>query len=92
MDERPEQARTALAAIKEASTEALGEVRAVLGVLRPATRTAPRAPGAGPGTTWTTSSSRTRVAGMQVRTSTTGEPRPLPPGSTWRPTGSSRRR
>ncbi|MQA77736.1 MAG: sensor histidine kinase [Streptosporangiales bacterium] len=34
MDERPEQARSALAAIKQASAEALGELRSVLDVLR----------------------------------------------------------
>lgn len=44
MDERPEQARAALAAIKQASAEALREVRSVLGVLRPEDEKAPRAP------------------------------------------------
>jgi signal transduction histidine kinase len=44
MDERPEQARVALAAIKQASAEALREVRSVLGVLRPEDEKAPRAP------------------------------------------------
>ena len=44
MDEQPDQARVALEAIKQASAEALGEVRAVLGVLRPKDETAPRAP------------------------------------------------
>jgi signal transduction histidine kinase len=34
IDERPEQAQTALAAIKEASSDALGELRSVLEVLR----------------------------------------------------------
>jgi signal transduction histidine kinase len=34
LDERPEQARTALTTIKQASKEALGEVRQVLGTLR----------------------------------------------------------
>src|SRR5439155_25583391 len=45
MDERPEQARAALTAIKQASAEALREVRAVLGVLRADEERAPRAPG-----------------------------------------------
>src|SRR5205823_455617 len=49
MDERPEQARTALAAIKDASKEALTEVRSVLGVLRQVDEDAPRAPAAGLG-------------------------------------------
>jgi signal transduction histidine kinase len=44
MDERPEQARTSLLAIKQASAEALREVRSVLGVLRPEDEAAPRAP------------------------------------------------
>ena len=34
MDEQPEQARSALTAIKQASKDALGELRSVLGVLR----------------------------------------------------------
>ncbi len=44
MDEQPDQARIALEAIKQASSEALGEVRAVLGSLRPKDEAAPRAP------------------------------------------------
>jgi signal transduction histidine kinase len=44
MDERPEQARVSLQAIKQASAEALREVRSVLGVLRPEDEKAPRAP------------------------------------------------
>ena len=49
MDSRPEQARAALDAIKQASAEALREVRAVLGALRPEDEAAPRAPAPGPG-------------------------------------------
>ena len=49
MDNRPEQAREALTAIKTASAEALREVRAVLGVLRPEEEAAPRQPALGPG-------------------------------------------
>jgi signal transduction histidine kinase len=44
MDTRPEQARTSLLAIKQASAEALREVRSVLGVLRPEDEQAPRSP------------------------------------------------
>jgi signal transduction histidine kinase len=44
MDTRPEQARAALTAIKQASAEALREVRNVLGVLRPEDESAPRTP------------------------------------------------
>ncbi|WP_329252429.1 sensor histidine kinase [Actinoallomurus sp. NBC_01490] len=79
MDERPEQARTALSAIKDASKEALTEVRSVLGVLRQVDESAPRSPTAGlarlDGLI-----SRARVAGITVHTETGGEPRPLPAG------------
>jgi signal transduction histidine kinase len=44
IDERPEQARTALAAIKQASKDALGELRTVLGVLRAPDDGVPLAP------------------------------------------------
>jgi signal transduction histidine kinase len=44
MDGQPEQARTALLAIKDASAEALREVRSVLGVLRAEDEQAPRTP------------------------------------------------
>ncbi|MDN3351856.1 sensor histidine kinase [Actinomadura sp. DC4] len=79
MDERPEQARTALSAIKDASKEALTEVRSVLGVLRQVDESAPRAPTAGLARL-DDLLSRTRVAGITVRLRTTGEPRTLPAG------------
>ncbi len=79
MDERPEHARTALAAIKEASKEALSEVRSVLGVLRQVDEDAPRSPAAGLARLDDVVA-RTRVAGITVRTTTTGEARPLPAG------------
>ncbi|MFD4393333.1 sensor histidine kinase [Kitasatospora sp. NPDC058478] len=47
IDTRPEQARSALATIKAASKEALGEVRQVLGTLRGPGATAPRTPAPG---------------------------------------------
>ncbi|MFI0720510.1 histidine kinase [Streptomyces sp. NPDC021224] len=47
IDERPEQARTALTTIKAASKEALGEVRQVLSALRTPGSEAPRAPAPG---------------------------------------------
>jgi signal transduction histidine kinase len=46
LDERPEQARPALRAIRDASKDALGELRSVLDILRVG-ETAPRAPTAG---------------------------------------------
>ncbi|MFB9836213.1 sensor histidine kinase [Actinoallomurus acaciae] len=79
MDERPEQARTALSAIKDASKEALTEVRSVLGVLRQVDESAPRAPAAGLARL-DDLVSRARVAGITVHTDTGGEPRPLPAG------------
>jgi signal transduction histidine kinase len=79
MDERPEQARTALSAIKDASKEALGEVRSVLGVLRQVDESAPRSPAAGLARLEDLVS-RARVAGITVRTSVGGDPRPLPAG------------
>ncbi|MFD0902173.1 sensor histidine kinase [Actinomadura sediminis] len=47
IDDDPGQARTALAAIKEASKEALTEMRSVIGALRAQGETAPRSPTAG---------------------------------------------
>jgi signal transduction histidine kinase len=78
IDERPEQARTALAAIKDASKDALGELRSVLGVLRaPDDDEAPRAP----------APSLARLDGLVAQAAATGlavelavdgDPRPLP--------------
>ena len=79
MDERPEQARTALRAIKDASKEALTEVRSVLGVLRQVDESAPRAPAAGLARL-DDLLARTRVAGITVRVRTAGTERTLPAG------------
>jgi signal transduction histidine kinase len=79
IDEQPDQARTALAAIKQASKEALGELRSVLSVLRQIDETAPRAP-APSVTQLDTLVSRASAAGLQVRTEVDGTPRPLPAG------------
>jgi signal transduction histidine kinase len=46
VDRRPEQAQTALQAIKDASKEALTELRSLVGVLRDETEAAPRSPAA----------------------------------------------
>jgi signal transduction histidine kinase len=77
IDERPEQARIALAAIKDASKDALGELRSVLGVLRAPDDEAPRAPAP--------SISRldglvaqAAAAGIEVELAVDGTPRPLP--------------
>lgn len=74
MDNRPEQAREALTAIKTASSEALREVRAVLGVLRPEEEAAPRQPALG----LDRLDELTADAGLAVTTTTSGERRPLP--------------
>jgi signal transduction histidine kinase len=81
LDERPDQARPALTAIKDASKEALGELRSVLDVLRRSEDgvSAPRAPTAGlrdmPGLV-----ERTRTAGLEVTLDVSGEARPVPAG------------
>jgi signal transduction histidine kinase len=88
MDERPDQARTALTAIKAASKDALGELRSVLDVLRmtgpgglsisEVDEGAPRAPTAGLADLDRLVSGAT-AAGIDVRVVTSGTPRPLPP-------------
>jgi signal transduction histidine kinase len=77
MEERPEQARTALSAIREASKEALTEMRSVLGVLRQVDEEAPRAPSAGL-SRLDSLIEGAEAAGLQVRTDIEGTPRPLP--------------
>ncbi|MEV6300740.1 histidine kinase [Actinoplanes sp. NPDC051861] len=74
MDNRPEQAREALTAIKSASAEALREVRAVLGVLRTEGEAAPRQPALG----LNRLDELTADAGFPVRTIVNGTPRELP--------------
>jgi signal transduction histidine kinase len=78
-EELPEQARTSLTAIKQASKEALGELRSVLDILRQQGELAPRAP------TSTLARlgdlvSHASSAGLEVRTETDGDVRPLPFG------------
>jgi signal transduction histidine kinase len=77
VDRKPEQVQTALATIKDASKEALTELRSLVTVLRDEADTAPRAP------TTTLSSldglvERARHAGLTLRKSTSGEVRTLP--------------
>ncbi|HEX6444314.1 MAG TPA: sensor histidine kinase [Streptosporangiales bacterium] len=75
MDDKPEQARTALTAIKQASAEALGELRSVLDVLRAGE--APRSPT--PSLTGLDLlAERTRAAGLRVDVGYAGDPRTLP--------------
>lgn len=77
IDERPEQARTALATIKQASKETLGELRSVLDVLRQRDEEAPRAP-APSLTRLDDLVSKVRAAGLEVLTKVEGDPCPLP--------------
>jgi signal transduction histidine kinase len=77
IDERPEQARAALAAIKQASKEALGEVRSVLDILRQSDERPPRAPS--PSLTRLDELvANVRAAGLEVLTKVEGDARPLP--------------
>ena len=73
-DERPEQARTALANIKEASRDALQELRSALDVLRYGDERAP-APGLGELDRLVDG---VRAGGLDVRTEITGDVVPLP--------------
>ncbi|MGH8930619.1 MAG: sensor histidine kinase [Egibacteraceae bacterium] len=74
LDRQPEQARSALLAIDEASKNALRELRGTLGLLRQVDEDAPRAP------TPSLANLDDLVAGvpLQVEVSVTGEARPLP--------------
>jgi signal transduction histidine kinase len=76
LEEQPEQARTALSIINEASADALREMRSVLGVLRRVDERAPRAPAAGLDRL-AELVSRSAAAGVTVDVRTEGEPRPL---------------
>ena len=78
IEEQPEQARTALTAIKAASKDALGELRSVLEVLRQVDEGPPRTPTAGL-EDLDRLVSGAAAAGIDVRVVTGGTPRPLPP-------------
>ncbi|HEY8544190.1 MAG TPA: sensor histidine kinase [Acidimicrobiales bacterium] len=77
IDERPEDARAALLAIKEASGAALTELRSTLGVLRSGAA-APREPAPGLDRLPSLVES-SRAAGLPVEVVVEGEARPLPP-------------
>jgi signal transduction histidine kinase len=80
LDDHPEQARSALATIKSASKEALGEVRHVLDALRTPGGTAPRAPA--PGLDRLPElAEQAAAAGLRVGLDTRGEATALPPGT-----------
>jgi signal transduction histidine kinase len=77
IDERPEQARTALAAIKQASKDTLGELRSVLDILRNPGEASPREPAGGLERLEELVSGAS-ATGLTVRTEIEGTRRPLP--------------
>ncbi len=79
LDDRPEQARTALDTIKSTSKEALGEVRQVLDALR-SPGSAPRAPAPGLDRVGELAE-HAATAGLRVTVETDGTARPLPPNA-----------
>ena len=79
MDRQPEQAGPALSAIKDASKEALVELRSIVGILRHSDESAPRQPVAGLDHL-DHLVSRTSRAGLEVHKIVEGKPRPLPAG------------
>ncbi|WP_237771250.1 sensor histidine kinase [Kribbella sp. ALI-6-A] len=79
VDRQPEQAGPALSAIKEASKEALVELRSIVGILRQTDESAPRQPVAGLERLDHLISGTSR-AGLEVHTIVHGDPRPLPTG------------
>jgi len=76
MDDRPDQARDALVAIKQASRDALGELRSVLDLLR-GDEAAPRVPTAGLGQLERVVANAV-AAGLDVQVQTEGPTRALP--------------
>jgi signal transduction histidine kinase len=80
MDEQPGQSRSALVAIKQASNDALGELRSVLDVLRQGDEAEPRAPASGLAHLDRLVAGA-EATGLEVRTRVEGTPRPLPAGT-----------
>jgi signal transduction histidine kinase len=79
MDDQPGPSRGALQAIKQASNDALTELRSVLEVLRQGEEAPPRAPASGLAHL-TSLVAGARATGLVVRTRVEGTPRPLPAG------------
>ena len=77
MDRQPERARSALATINDVSKQALVELRSVLGVLRDADESAPRAPAPGLARLGDLVDNAA-AAGLAVRTEQDGRQVPLP--------------
>jgi signal transduction histidine kinase len=77
MDKQPEQARIALSVIKDASKDALRELRSVLDVLRQVNEEPPRSPSPGLASL-SDLVSRASEAGLQVHTEVSGDLKGLP--------------
>lgn len=77
MDQQPEQARLALSVIKDASKDALRELRSVLEVLRQENEAPPRSPSPGLANL-SDLVSRASEAGLQVHTEVSGDLKRLP--------------
>ena len=90
MDEQPGQSRSALVAIKQASNDALGELRSVLDVLRQGDE-APAGPASGLAQLDRLVAGA-EATGLNVRARVEGTRGPCRPGPTWPPSGSSRSR
>jgi signal transduction histidine kinase len=80
MEEQPGQSRSALVAIKQASNDALRELRSVLDVLRQGDEAPPRAPASGLAHLDRLVAGA-EATGLEVRTRVEGTPRPLPAGT-----------
>jgi signal transduction histidine kinase len=80
MDEQPGQSRSALQAIKQASNDALGELRSVLDVLRQGDEAPPRAPASGLAHLDRLVAG-VSATGLQVQAQVEGTPTPLPAGT-----------
>jgi signal transduction histidine kinase len=79
LDRDPDQARSALLAVNQASKEALQELRATLGLLRQVDAPDPRSPAPGLAQLDGVMASTT-AAGVDVRLDVSGQPRDLPTG------------
>lgn len=78
-EDLPDEARSALTAIKQASVEALGELQSVLEILRQGHESPPRLPTSGLARL-DDLVAKTEAAGLRVTTEIEGRPRPLPRG------------
>ena len=80
MDQQPGQARTALSAIKQASNDALGELRSVLDILRQGDETSPLTPATGL-SHLDDLVRKANATGIQVSAHIEGDSRSLPAGT-----------